>query len=171
MHTAITVIHLTACVVLIFVVLIQSSKGAQMGAAFGGSSQTVFGTRGAATFLSKMTTVMAILFMFTSLFLAISGGTSTSVVSPSGLSTGGGAPMKKSPIDSKGFDVKGSFGAINASTTSAVNDVTPTQPNESTNESIDEDAGSVNSTSSQPVDSEINNNSAANDNASANIKQ
>ncbi len=42
-----------------------------MGAAFGGSSQTIFGSRGAATFLSKLTTTMAIVFMLTSLLLTI----------------------------------------------------------------------------------------------------
>jgi len=71
MYTAITVIHLVACLFLIFIILIQSSKGAEMGAAFGGSSQTLFGSRGAATFLSKLTTGAAILFMITSLSLAI----------------------------------------------------------------------------------------------------
>jgi preprotein translocase subunit SecG len=65
------IIHLLVCLFLIFVVLIQSSKGAEMGAAFGGSSQTVFGSRGAATIFTKITTITAILFMLTSLSLAI----------------------------------------------------------------------------------------------------
>jgi preprotein translocase subunit SecG len=56
---------------LIFIVLIQSSKGAEMGAAFGGSSQTLFGSRGATTFMNKLTTVSAIVFMLTSLSLAV----------------------------------------------------------------------------------------------------
>ncbi len=42
-----------------------------MGAAFGGSSQTLFGSRGAATFMNKLTTVAAIVFMLTSLSLAV----------------------------------------------------------------------------------------------------
>ncbi len=71
MYTTVLVLHLTVCLFLIFIILIQSSKGAEMGAAFGGSSQTLFGSRGAATFLSKMTTAAAILFMLTSLSLAI----------------------------------------------------------------------------------------------------
>jgi preprotein translocase subunit SecG len=62
---------LVVCLFVIFIILIQSSKGAEMGAAFGGSSQTLFGSRGATTFLSKLTTAAAILFMLTSLFLAI----------------------------------------------------------------------------------------------------
>ena len=60
------------CLFLIFIVLIQSSKGAEMGAAFGGgSSQTLFGSRGAGTIFTKLTTISAIVFMLTSLSLAI----------------------------------------------------------------------------------------------------
>lgn len=66
------IIHLIVCFFLIFIVLIQSSKGAEMGAAFGGgSSQTIFGSRGAATVLTKITTISAIVFMLTSLTLAV----------------------------------------------------------------------------------------------------
>ncbi|RJQ17509.1 MAG: preprotein translocase subunit SecG [Nitrospiraceae bacterium] len=71
MFTFLVILHLIVCLFLIFVILIQSSKGAEMGAAFGGSSQTLFGSRGAATVLSKITTVAAIAFMLTSLTLAI----------------------------------------------------------------------------------------------------
>jgi len=53
------------------IVLLQTGKGADMGAAFGGgSSQTLFGSTGASSFLSKATTVAAIVFMLTSLVLA-----------------------------------------------------------------------------------------------------
>ena len=71
MYTAVLVIHLIVCLFLIFIILIQSSKGAEMGAAFGGSSQTLFGSRGAATFLNKLTTTAAIVFMISSLLLAV----------------------------------------------------------------------------------------------------
>ena len=71
MYTLVLIIHLMVCAFLIFIVLIQSSKGAEMGAAFGGSNQTLFGSRGAATVLTKLTTVSAILFMLTSLTLAV----------------------------------------------------------------------------------------------------
>jgi preprotein translocase subunit SecG len=81
MYTAIVVIHLIVCLFLIFIILIQSSKGAEMGAAFGGSSQTLFGSRGAATFLSKLTTGAAIAFMLTSLLLAVTSIKRDSVVS------------------------------------------------------------------------------------------
>ena len=70
MHVLISILHITMCILLIFVVLLQSGKGSDMGAAFGGSSQTVFGSSGPATFLGKMTSVIATIFMLTSLWLA-----------------------------------------------------------------------------------------------------
>ncbi len=71
MYTLLIVIHLMVAFLMIGVILIQSGKGAEIGAAFGGSSQTLFGGRGAATFLSKVTVVAAALFFATSLSLAI----------------------------------------------------------------------------------------------------
>jgi preprotein translocase subunit SecG len=69
MHILVTIIHVLACFIMILVVLLQAGKGANMGAAFGGSSQTVFGSTGAGTFLGKMTAAVAIIFMLTSLTL------------------------------------------------------------------------------------------------------
>ena len=67
-----TSLHVVVCLVLIVVVLLQTGKRADLAGAFGGGgSQTAFGARGAATFLSKATTSAAILFMLTSLTLAI----------------------------------------------------------------------------------------------------
>jgi preprotein translocase subunit SecG len=65
-------IHTLVALTLILVVLLQVGKGGSIGAAFGGggSSQTLFGSRGPATFLSRLTTVAAALFMVTSLSLA-----------------------------------------------------------------------------------------------------
>ncbi len=76
MHTFITVFHVSVAFFLILVVLLQSGKGANMGAAFGaGSSQTMFGSSGAGNFLTKLTTGAAIVFMITSFSLAtISNG-------------------------------------------------------------------------------------------------
>ncbi len=64
------VFHLIACVLLVVVVLMQSSKGGALSAAFGGGGGTIFGGRETATFLSKATTVLAIIFFLTSLSLA-----------------------------------------------------------------------------------------------------
>ena len=67
-----TTLHVIICVFLIIVVLLQSGKAADLAGAFGGmGSQTVFGPRGTATVLSQATTIAAILFMITSLTLAI----------------------------------------------------------------------------------------------------
>jgi len=81
MATLILVIHLIVSLFLIVIVLIQGGKGAEMGAAFGGSSQTLFGARGAATFFSKLTTGAAVAFMISSFLLAIVTTRETSVLS------------------------------------------------------------------------------------------
>ena len=71
MSTILIIVHVIVCVALIMIVLLQTGKGADMGAAFGGGgSQTLFGSTGASTFLSKATTGAAVIFMLTSLALA-----------------------------------------------------------------------------------------------------
>ena len=71
MTVLLVIIHVVVCVALIMIVLLQTGKGADIGAAFGGgASNTLFGSTGASTFLSKATTVAAIVFMLTSLTLA-----------------------------------------------------------------------------------------------------
>jgi len=71
MYTALTILHIIVAFVMVGVILLQSGKGAEIGAAFGGSSQTVFGARGASTMLSRVTAITATIFMVTSLTLAI----------------------------------------------------------------------------------------------------
>ncbi|MBZ5630237.1 MAG: preprotein translocase subunit SecG [Acidobacteriia bacterium] len=72
MVVAITIVHIVVCLFLIIVVLLQSGKSADIAAAFGGmGSQTAFGPRGAATVLSKATTLAAVIFMLTSITLSI----------------------------------------------------------------------------------------------------
>jgi preprotein translocase subunit SecG len=70
MYVAVIIIHILACLGLILIVLLQRGKGADLGAAFGGSSQTVFGSQGAGGFLARLTTISAVVFMFTCLGLA-----------------------------------------------------------------------------------------------------
>jgi preprotein translocase subunit SecG len=70
-------VHVTVSIALIAIVLLQSGKGAEMGASFGASgSQSVFGAGGGNTFMSKMTTGAAVVFMLTSLALAYISGNS-----------------------------------------------------------------------------------------------
>ncbi|HWP65655.1 MAG TPA: preprotein translocase subunit SecG, partial [Candidatus Limnocylindria bacterium] len=64
-------VHVLACIFLIVVVLLQTGKGAEMGAVLGGGSQTLFGASGAGNLLTKLTTGMAITFMATSLLIVI----------------------------------------------------------------------------------------------------
>ena len=74
MSTFLVALHVIACLVLILVVLLQRGKGSDMGAALGGGgSNTVFGSRGAGNFLTKMTSACAVIFMVTSLSLAYLG--------------------------------------------------------------------------------------------------
>jgi|ERR1700687_1487487 len=73
MYTLVTILHIIACLFLISVVLLQQGKGADMGAVFGGSSSTIFGSGGAGNFLTRLTTAMAVIFMLTSLTLTYAG--------------------------------------------------------------------------------------------------
>ena len=68
----VTTLHIIVCIILVLVVLLQSGKGADLAGAFGGgATQTAFGSRGPASFLSKMTTIAAIIFMLTSIGLSM----------------------------------------------------------------------------------------------------
>ncbi|MEW6218963.1 MAG: preprotein translocase subunit SecG [Thermodesulfobacteriota bacterium] len=77
MTAILTIIHVVVCVFLIAIVLLQHGKGADIGATFGGSSQTVFGTEGPTSLLNRITTISAIVFMCTSVALAYLAGRPT----------------------------------------------------------------------------------------------
>ena len=71
MQIILTVAHLALAIGLVTLVLIQHGRGADMGAAFGsGASGTMFGSRGAASFLTRSTAILATLFFVTSIALA-----------------------------------------------------------------------------------------------------
>jgi len=75
MTTIIVTLHVSVCILLILIVLLQSGKGAEMGVSIGGgASQTFFGASGPANILTKITTGVAIIFMVTSLTLAYLSG-------------------------------------------------------------------------------------------------
>ncbi len=69
--TLVIVVHVLVCISLVVIVLLQSGKGAEMGAAFGGASQTLFGGSGGSSFMSKLTTGAAVVFMITCILLSI----------------------------------------------------------------------------------------------------
>jgi preprotein translocase subunit SecG len=98
LYYAVATLHVIVCVILVLVVLLQSGKGADLAGAFGGAAtQTAFGSRGPASFLSKMTTVAAVVFMLTSIGLSM---ISTRTESKSILETTKGQasqPAKKQP--------------------------------------------------------------------------
>ena len=80
METFVYVLHIVVCLILIAVVLLQRGKGADLGASLGGgSANTIFGSRGAGNFLTKITTASAITFMATSLTLSYLGYQSSDI--------------------------------------------------------------------------------------------
>lgn len=70
MTTILTITHIAVCLFLIAIVLLQHGKGADVGATFGGSSESLFGTEGPMPLMNKITTGVAIIFMVTSIALA-----------------------------------------------------------------------------------------------------
>ena len=94
------ILHIAVAVFLILVVLLQTGKGAEMGAAFGGSSQTLFGGAGPAGFMAKLTTIAAVGFMLTSLTLAYMSSTSSRT---SGIEI----PATQTPVQAPGEAIPG----------------------------------------------------------------
>jgi preprotein translocase subunit SecG len=94
MLTIITILHVLVCFALVLIVLLQAGKGAELGAAFGGASQTIFGSAGAMGFLSKLTTVAAVIFMITSLLLAFASSRQASSLMKE-------RPAQSAPVESE----------------------------------------------------------------------
>jgi preprotein translocase subunit SecG len=100
-----TIVHVLICIALIMVVLMQSAKGEGLAGAFGGSGITgaVFGGRGAATFLSKATTVLAIAFFLSCIVLSFlspvtgAGGSSSAIQKEAEKRAGEATPATNAP--------------------------------------------------------------------------
>ena len=92
MMVLIQTIHILACILLIGSVLLQGGENVDITAAFGGTSQAAFGPRGSVTLLAKITWVLAVIFIVTSMSLAIhaSKSSSGSVLEH--------APVKSAPV-------------------------------------------------------------------------
>ena len=97
MQTALVILHLVICIALIMIVLLQTGKGSEIGAVFGSSSQTLFGSTGGSTFFGKLTAGVAIVFLVTSLILA---ARSTRVTSESVMT--GVEPAATAPATTEG---------------------------------------------------------------------
>jgi preprotein translocase subunit SecG len=130
----ITILHIIVSFFLIIVVLLQSGKAADLAGAFGGmGSQTAFGPRGAATLLSKATTASAILFMLTSMSLAILANRGAGIGAGPGTVLDRATPeapaqqqQQKAPANPMGQPLSGSPGAPQPNTVPAPGPVTPT---------------------------------------------
>jgi preprotein translocase subunit SecG len=98
LYYAIETIHVIVCVILVLVVLLQSGRGADLAGAFGGgATQTAFGSRGPASFLSKMTTIAAIVFMVTSVSLSLISTKTEAKSVLEGTKQHSAQPVKKAP--------------------------------------------------------------------------
>jgi preprotein translocase subunit SecG len=98
MTVLLIILHVVVSIALIAIVLLQSGKGAEMGASFGASgSQSVFGAGGGSTFMSKLTTGAAVIFMLTSLTLAYRSGHSGLSSIMAGKTAPKAAPQQTAP--------------------------------------------------------------------------
>lgn len=109
MYTVIVILHVIVSITLILIILLQTGKGTDIGAVFGGgSSQTLFGSTGPTSFLGKLTAGAAIVFMLTSLFLAyFAGGRSSPTIMKGGAPQsmpGPAAPQGPPPLMPQGPD-------------------------------------------------------------------
>jgi preprotein translocase subunit SecG len=101
LYYGIATLHIIVCIILVLVVLLQSGRGADLAGAFGGgATQTAFGSRGPASFLSKMTTVAAIVFMLTSFSLSMIVTPKKEAKSVLEITGGKAAPTRKAPASS-----------------------------------------------------------------------
>ncbi|MDY6815296.1 MAG: preprotein translocase subunit SecG [Pseudomonadota bacterium] len=112
METLVVVVHVVIAVALVGLVLIQQGKGADAGAAFGGgASQTVFGSQGSGSFLTRVTTILAIVFFVTSFSLAVFAKQRAEVAGEAGIpvveESAGPAPAEPA-ADSAGTSEAGS---------------------------------------------------------------
>ncbi len=102
MDTLLTIVHVVVCFCLVGIVLLQHGKGADIGATFGGSSQSLFGTEGPLPLLNKITTIVAIIFMLTSVslaYIASQQGTSSVMLDAPELSQPVAAPDDEAKVD------------------------------------------------------------------------
>jgi preprotein translocase subunit SecG len=99
MDTLLTIVHVIVCLFLVGIVLLQHGKGADIGATFGGSSQSLFGTEGPLPLLNKITTAAAVIFMLTSVTLAYISSQSSNSSVMTGVTVSQPAPEAKPMAD------------------------------------------------------------------------
>lgn len=128
MYALLVTIHLLACFIMLSAVLLQSGKGAEMGASFGGASQTIFGARGPTTFLSKLTVGAAIVFMLTSLSLGIVSRERS--IATTAIPVGPPAPPQAAPAPSQDTGPEGAAVKATKKTGTAPGQTGPVAPTE-----------------------------------------
>lgn len=131
MTAFLVVLHVLVCLFLVLFVLLQPGARGGVGAAFGGAGgQTVFGGRGANTFLAKLTAGAAVIFMLTSITLSFFGSSSTSVMAdrakakPAAVTTE--APKADAPVEAKPADGADAAAAETKPADAPVGDAPPT---------------------------------------------
>ncbi|MBI3627992.1 MAG: preprotein translocase subunit SecG [Candidatus Rokubacteria bacterium] len=98
MYTALVIVHVLVGFAIMGIVLLQAGKGADIGSAFGGGgTQAVFGSMGTPTLLGKITTVVAVIFVFTSFGLTLLGGERSSSVVREPLKPAASVPAPAAP--------------------------------------------------------------------------
>ena len=100
MFEAFAVVQVVICVLLVIIILLQEGKKG-MGAIFGGSSSSVFGARGAGNILTKITSVLAILFMLNSVWMSYISSSDKSVVKVEQAEKTAPAPVAAQPVEEK----------------------------------------------------------------------
>jgi len=108
METIAVALHVFICLFLVALIMLQTGKGADVGAVFGGASQTFFGGRGPATFLNKLTIIVSVIFLLTSVWLSKigSGKGEESVIGTVPITTPAPAPVPATPEEQKTAPVK-----------------------------------------------------------------
>jgi len=130
-ETLVLVVHVLVSLLLIGLILLQQGKGADAGAAFGsGASQTVFGSQGTGSFLSRTTAFLALVFFITSISLAVFAKHNAATTFQRGIQVpvaGQKAPQKKNERNSRSIPAKSDIksNAVKAGTTSKPSNAKP----------------------------------------------
>lgn len=129
MYQVLLIIHVLVAVAIVGLVMLQQGRGADAGAGFGGASNSVFGARGAASFLSRTTAIMATVFFVTSLSLAYLAGKKDNTRAKDIMDVPEvAAPAAKTPADVPVAPVQSDVPAAAPNTTPANTDVPESKP-------------------------------------------
>ena len=152
MTAVLIALNILAGLFLIGVVLLQSGKGADMGAAFGGATSTVFGPSGAGNVLTKVTAATAAIFMATSLGLAVLSSSEQSVFDDVGEPTAAEIPAVPTPAEPLGTEDGPIAGGVNPNAAAEARGETPPAPLDGEAPDVEEDAPAGDAVQAPPGD-------------------